>query len=48
MRTQTEIIKIERNSCGYELTINDWFIDNFRSFEKLLAYLNDRLRSDFH
>lgn len=44
---KTAIIKIERTSCGYELTINDWFIKSFRSVEKLLDFLTGRISADF-
>ncbi len=44
---RTEIIKIEQVSTGYHLTIDDFFIDAYRSMEKLLEYLTSRLRSDF-
>ncbi len=46
--SKKEIIKIEQTCSGYELTIDEWFIDTYRSIEKLIAYLSDRVRSDFH
>jgi len=48
MVTQESIVKIERHSCGYSLTIDDWFIDSFWSLEKLIAYLSSRIRTDFN
>ena len=48
MVQKTRMIKIEQISVGYQLTIDDWFINSFKTVEKLLDYLNDRIRSDFH
>ena len=43
-----EIIEIEQTNSGYNLTIDDWFIDSFRTIEKLLEYLDCRIRTDFN
>ena len=47
MTTKTETIKIEQTSCGYELTINEWFVNSFSKMETLLEYLDSRIRLDF-
>ncbi len=46
--SKTEIIKIEQTCSGYQLTIDEWFIDTYGSIEELIAYLSGRVRSDFH
>ena len=46
--SKTETIKIEQTCSGYQLTIDGWFIDTYRSIEKLITYLSSRVRSDFH
>ena len=45
---KTEVIKIELVCTGYHLTIDDHFIDCFKSIEGLIEYLSGRIRSDFH
>ena len=47
MAMKTKIIKIELVCTGYHLTIDDYFIDSFKSLNKLLEYLASRIRSDF-
>jgi hypothetical protein len=45
---QKEIIEIERTCTGFHLTIDDYFINCFKSMRTLLDYLTDRLLSDFN